>query len=102
MCDLQQRGPQGGGVHCVHQGQGFTPKDGRGPDSPQGSRTPAVTRSGQDDRKTRETDQQPLTANTTKGLPPNRQCPSTSSQHHLTVPKFVFPLANLPLHKEPP
>src|SRR5258708_228386 len=48
------------------------------------------------------TDWQPLMANTTEGLPPHQQCPSTLSQHHLAIPEFVFPLANLPLHKKPP
>ena len=37
-------------MHHVCQGQGFTPKDGGDSDFPRGSRTPAVTRSGQDDR----------------------------------------------------
>src|SRR6266436_1032746 len=37
-------------MHCVCQGQGLTPKDGRDPDSPRGSRTPTATRGGQDDR----------------------------------------------------
>src|SRR5258708_10519839 len=36
-------------MHHVCQGQGFTPKDGGDSDFPRGSRTPAVTRSGQDD-----------------------------------------------------
>src|SRR5258708_11312304 len=53
-------------------------------------------------RKTRETDRQPLAANTTEGLPPHQHCPSTPSQHHIAVPEFILPLTNLPLHKEPP
>src|SRR5260221_9112766 len=37
-------------MHCVCQGQGLTPKDGRDPEPPRGSRTPTATRGGQDDR----------------------------------------------------
>src|SRR6266446_5748876 len=37
-------------MHCVCQGQGLTPKDGRDPEPPTGSRTPAATRGGRDDR----------------------------------------------------
>src|SRR5258708_15729040 len=37
-------------MHRVCQGQGLTPKDGRDPEPPTGSRTPAATRGGRDDR----------------------------------------------------
>src|SRR6266436_5522723 len=37
-------------MHCIHQGQGLTPKDGRDPDSPRGSGTPAATRGSRDNR----------------------------------------------------
>src|SRR5258708_23654780 len=37
-------------MHHVCQGQGLTPKDGRDPDPPRGSRTPAATRGGRDNR----------------------------------------------------
>src|SRR5260221_3469043 len=37
-------------MHCIHQGQGLTPKDGRDPDFPRGSRTPTATRGSRDNR----------------------------------------------------
>src|SRR6266446_9024203 len=37
-------------MHCVCQGQGLTPKDGRDPEPPRGSGTPTATRGSQDDR----------------------------------------------------
>src|SRR5258708_17425469 len=37
-------------MHRVCQGQGLTPKDGRDPDPPRGSRTPTATGGSQDDR----------------------------------------------------
>ena len=45
LCAICSRGDHSG-VHHIHQGQGLTPKDGRDPDSPRGSGTPAATGSG--------------------------------------------------------
>src|SRR5258708_3892117 len=36
-------------MHCICQGQGLTPKDGRDPDPPRGSGTPTATGGSQDD-----------------------------------------------------
>src|SRR6266436_4879650 len=38
-------------MHHICQGQGLTPKDGRDPDPPRGSRTPTATRGGRDNRR---------------------------------------------------